>query len=163
MSLRELELGAAGVVEIVSALILANAHGRQVVPSLLALLVLVQKVQILTREEALRAPPHELLALIQALRSMAFDCAKFTCFTSTKVRILTREEALRGRRCWRLCRRCCTSTSTKVQILTREELLALSQALLALMQALRNMAFDCASNRLRVLSLLALLVQKYKY
>jgi hypothetical protein len=90
VSLRELELGAAGVVEIVSALILANAHGRQVVPSLLALLVLVQKVQILTREEALRAPPHELLALIQALRSMAFDCAKFTCLTSTKVRILTR-------------------------------------------------------------------------
>ena len=43
VSLRELELGAAGVVEIVSALILANAHGRQVVPSLLAVLVLVQK------------------------------------------------------------------------------------------------------------------------
>ncbi len=62
-------------------------------------------------------------ALIQALRSMGFDCAKFTCFTSTQVRTLTREEALRGKRCWRLCRRCFTSTSTKVQILTREEAL----------------------------------------
>jgi hypothetical protein len=49
LSLRELELGAAGVVEIVSELILANAHGRQVVTSLLSLLVIVQKVQILTR------------------------------------------------------------------------------------------------------------------